>query len=223
MFFIEKKPDVDLRKYHTLFLEIGLILVLLVFLLATKIEIRPGETEVNVTEEQEVVQMEDIIQTQQQERPPAPPRPTVPVTVPNDEVISDEILNIDAELDISESLEVPPPPPSAEEEEEEEENFFVVVEEMPELIGGLAELQQKIRYPEQARIANIEGRVIIQFIVNEKGEVENPRVIRGIGGGCDEEALRVVKEARFKPGRQRGIPVKVQYSLPIVFKLHKLN
>ena len=75
MFFIEKNPDVDLRKYHTLFLEIGLIVVLLIFLLATKIEIRPAKAEVNVTEEQEVVQMKDIIQTQQQQRPPAPPRP----------------------------------------------------------------------------------------------------------------------------------------------------
>ena len=65
----------------------------------------------------------------------------------------------------------------------------------------------------------IEGRVTVQFIVNEKGEPTNPRVIRGIGGGCDEEALRLVKQARFKPGMQRGVPVRVQYSLPIVFRL----
>ncbi len=70
-----------------------------------------------------------------------------------------------------------------------------------------------------ARKAGIEGRVIIQFIVNEQGSVEDPRVVRGIGGGCDEEALRAVRQAKFKPGRQRGQPVRVQYSLPIVFKL----
>ncbi|MDX1618415.1 MAG: energy transducer TonB [Balneolaceae bacterium] len=224
MFFIEKKPKADLRRYYTLLLEIGLILVLVLFILATKLEIRPAEKEVDVTQEQEIVQMEDIVQTQQEERPPPPPRPSVPVAVPNDEVIADEILNIDAELNISESLDLPPPPPSKEEEQEdEEENFFVVVEEMPELIGGLVELQKKINYPEKARHAQIEGRVIIQFIVNEKGEVENPRVVRGIGGGCDKEALRVVKNAKFKPGRQRGIPVRVQYSLPIIFRLHPLN
>ena len=224
MFFIEKKPKADLRRYYTLLLEIGLILVLVLFILATKLEIRPAEKEVDVTQEQEIVQMEDIVQTQQEERPPPPPRPSVPVAVPNDEVIADEILNIDAELNISESLDLPPPPPSKEEEQEdEEENFFVVVEEMPELIGGLEELQKKINYPEKARHAQIEGRVIIQFIVNEKGEVENPRVVRGIGGGCDKEALRVVKNAKFKPGRQRGIPVRVQYSLPIIFRLHPLN
>lgn len=111
------------------------------------------------------------------------------------------------------SPDSPPPPPT------EQDDFFVVVEEMPELIGGLAELQKKIRYPETARRAGIEGRVYIQFIVNEQGQVEEPRIIRGVGGGLDEEALRVVSQAEFKPGMQRGRPVRVQYSLPILFRL----
>jgi TonB family protein len=100
-----------------------------------------------------------------------------------------------------------------------QDDFFVVVEEMPELIGGLASIQREIRYPETARRAGIEGRVYVQFIINEQGEVESPRVIRGIGGGADEEALRVVSQARFEPGVQRGRPVRVQYSLPIFFRL----
>lgn len=103
----------------------------------------------------------------------------------------------------------------------QEDDFFVVVEEMPELIGGLAELQKKISYPEEAREAGIEGRVYVQFIVNENGDVENPRVIRGIGGGADEEALNAVKQAKFKPGYQRGEPVRVQFSLPFVFQLNR--
>jgi len=57
----------------------------------------------------------------------------------------------------------------------------------------------------------------VQFIVNERGEVENPKIIRGIGGGCDEEAIRVVSQARFNPGLQRGRPVRVQYNIPVVF------
>lgn len=101
----------------------------------------------------------------------------------------------------------------------DEEDYFVVVEEMPELIGGLEQIQQTIRYPEMARRAGIEGRVYVQFIVNEEGDVENPRVIRGIGGGADEEAVRAVSLAKFKPGLQRGRPVRVQYSLPIFFRL----
>ena len=90
---------------------------------------------------------------------------------------------------------------------------------MPSLKGGLSDLQKKVRYPEMARRAGIEGRVTVQFIVGIDGSIENPRVIRGIGGGCDEEAIRVVQSAKFTPGMQRGRPVRVQYSLPIVFRL----
>ena len=80
-------------------------------------------------------------------------------------------------------------------------------------------IQKKIKYPEIARKAGVEGRVIIQFIVNEQGNVSEAAVVRGIGAGCDEEALRVVRKARFTPGRQRGKSVKVKMSLPITFKL----
>lgn len=99
------------------------------------------------------------------------------------------------------------------------DEYFVVVEEMPKLIGGLKGLQSKVVYPEMAKRAGIEGRVTLQFIVNENGDVENPKVIRGIGGGADEAALEVVSQAKFEPGLQRGKPVKVQYSLPVVFRL----
>ncbi len=211
-----KTAEADLRNYYTLFLELGLLAVLLVFVVATKIDFRGSQQDVNLTQEQEVVQMEEVIQTQQEEMPPPPPKPQVPVEVPNDEVIEDQEINLDADLNFDEPLDMPPPPA---EEEEEEEDFFVAVEQMPELIGGLAELQQKINYPERAKRAGIDGRVIIQFIVTETGDVEDPNVIRGIGGGCDQEALRVVKEAKFQPGRQRGKPVRVQYSLPIIFRL----
>lgn len=209
-----KKPEADLRQYYKVFLELGLVAVLLIFIVAMKVEFVSQQQDVDLTEEQEIVKMEDITQTKQEEKPPPPPRPQVPVEVPNDEIIEDQDINIDAEINMDEPLEMPEEPP-----EEEEEDFFVAVENMPELKGGLAGLQRKINYPEMARKAGIEGKVIIQFIVNENGKVENPRVIRGIGGGCDEEALRVVKQAEFEPGRQRGRPVRVQYSLPITFRL----
>lgn len=211
-----KKPKSDLRKYYTVFLELGLIVVLVVFIAAMKIEFQSSEPETDLTEEQEVVEMEEIIQTEQQEKPPPPPRPQVPVEVPNDEIIEDQEINLDADLTLDEPLEMPEEPAGA---EEEEEDFFVVVEQMPELVGGMAELQGCVNYPETARKAGIEGRVIVQFIVNENGKVEDPRVVRGIGGGCDEEAIKAVKDANFKPGRQRGKAVRVQYSLPVIFKL----
>lgn len=106
---------------------------------------------------------------------------------------------------------------------DETEDYFVVVEEMPQLIGGLQSIQTQIRYPEMARRAGIEGRVYIQFVVDEDGSVVHPRVMRGIGGGADEEALRVVSQARFTPGMQRGRPVRVQYSLPILFRLSETS
>lgn len=210
-----KKPKADLRKYYTVFLELGLVAVLVIFIVAMKVDFRSEAVNADLTEEQEVVEMEEIQRTKQVEKPPPPPKPPVPVEVPNDEIIEDQEINLDAEMDLDEPLDMPPPP----EEEEEEEDFFVVVENMPELIGGMKKLQGCARYPEMARKAGIEGRVIIQFVVNTNGQVENPRVIRGIGGGADEEALRCVRESEFKPGRQRGKPVRVQYSLPVIFKL----
>ncbi|HLR90355.1 MAG TPA: TonB family protein [Balneolaceae bacterium] len=212
-----KKPEADLKNYYTVFLQVGLLLTLLICIGVVKLDWVTEAPEVIVLDEQEIVEMEEIIQTRQIETPPPPPRQPVPVEVPNDQIIEDVTIDI-GELDLGGSLDMPPPPPPPA-EEEPEEDFFVVVEQMPELIGGLGELQSQIRYPEMARRAGIEGRVHIQFIVNERGEVENPVVVRGIGGGADEEALRVVSQAKFTPGMQRGRPVRVQYSLPIFFRL----
>ena len=209
-----KNPEADLRKYYTVLLQVGMLITLIVSIVAVKVDFRSAAPAEIVMDEQEIVEMEEIIQTRQIETPPPPPRPPVPVEVPNDEIIEDVDINISADLDIGSQLSMPPPP-----EEEPEDDFFIVVENQPELIGGIGGLQKKIRYPEMARRAGIEGRVYVQFIVNERGEVENPVIIRGIGGGADEEALRVVREAKFRPGLQRGRPVRVQFSLPIVFKL----
>ncbi|WP_069132161.1 energy transducer TonB [Rhodohalobacter halophilus] len=222
-----KKEGSDLRDYYTILWETGLVLTLLIFIILFRIDFMPQQEDDHyVVETQEEVVMEEIVQTRQQETVPPPPRPPVPVEVPNDEIIEDIEIDIDAELDLfTESRLPPPPPPSADDaaEDEEEEDFFVFVEEMPQLKGDLAKLQAEIEYPELARRAQIEGRVHIQFVVNEQGQVEDPQVIRGIGGGCDEEALRVVKLAEFTPGLQRGKPVRVQYSLPIYFKLREKN
>ncbi len=216
---IRRRPESNLQNYYTILLETGLIIALLILTALVRIELTASEAEVITMDEQEAVEMEEIVQTRQIEQPPPPPRPPVPVAVPDDYIIDDVDIMIDAELDLGGTLSMPPPPPQREEEKEEEDDFFVLVEQMPELIGGLQALQREVRYPERALRANIEGRVIVQFIVNERGEVENPQVIRGIGGGCDEEAIRVVKQAKFKPGMQRGRPVRVQYNLPVIFRI----
>jgi len=216
--FVRKVPDQDLQNYYAIHFELGLILVLAFFILATRIQFRSYSDLEIVQLEQEEVEIEEIVMTRQIETPPPPPRPPVPVPVPNHTIIEDVEIFIDAEFDLGSPLQMPPRP-AREEEAEPEEDFFIVVEQMPELIGGLSALQQQIRYPEMARRAGIQGLVIVQFIVNERGEIENPRILRGIGGGCDEEALRVVRSARFNPGLQRGRPVRVQYQLPVMFRL----
>lgn len=111
--------------------------------------------------------------------------------------------------------EIPPPP----EPGTPDDDHFVVVEQMPELVGGLSAIMQEIRYPEEAREAGLEGRVFVQFVVTEDGNVEDPQIIHSAGKVLDDEALRVVRMAKFKPGMQRGRPVRVQYSLPVFFRL----
>jgi protein TonB len=218
------KTSKSYRQNYFLMLQVGLILSLSTFIVLFNVALTPEEeSATDMYDQQEIVKMEEIIQTKQEIKAPAPPRPRVPVAVPNDEVFEEEIIDLDADLDITSALELPttppPPPPAAEEEKEEE--IFVIVEQMPELIGGIEALQKNITYPEIAKIAGIEGRVIVKFIIDEQGRVVNPQVIRGIGGGCDEEAVKAVKKITFIPGRQRGIPVKVSYTLPVVFKIRK--
>lgn len=96
-------------------------------------------------------------------------------------------------------------------------NVHEIVSDYPVLIGGQEAL--KIVYPEAARKANVEGRVFLSFVIDEEGNVHNPEVIRGIGSGCDEEAVRAISQVKFKPGRVEGRPVKVKMSFAILFKL----
>jgi TonB family protein len=104
-------------------------------------------------------------------------------------------------------------------ETEEPHEIYSVVEAMPELVGGLDSIRRNIQYPDVAKKAGIEGRVIVQFIVDENGTVQSPVTVRGIGGGCDEEALRVVTASQWTPGKQRGRNVNVKMAIPIHFKL----
>ena len=98
-------------------------------------------------------------------------------------------------------------------------DVFTVVEEMPELIGGLKAIQAQLHYPKIAKEAGLEGRVIIQFVVDEQGHVVDPKVVKGLGGGLDEEALRVISQARFKPGKEAGKIVPVKIFIPFTFRL----
>ena len=216
---VRKIPKADIRRTYGIVLQLGLISALLLLNVAFRVDFERGDAMEFEQMEQELVRMEEILQTKQIQNPPPPPRPPVPVEVPNDEILEDDALDLDSWFDIEEPLaNLPPPPESEPEEQEPEPEIFVIVEKMPELIGGRDALYSKLRYPEMARKAGLEGNVDIVFVVDESGNVVDPRVVRGFPA-LNEEALRVITEAKFTPGMQRGKPVRVHMNQRIVFRL----
>jgi protein TonB len=177
-----------------------------------------------------------------EEAPPPPPPPPPPAAelqqkvkfvapvVTTEEVVEDvDIFNQDelaqtgnVAVDVQEEIAV-----EAKEEVievEEAKPVFTIVEEMPSFPGGEAErnkfLAENIVYPQQATENGIQGTVYVSFVVDSKGNVTDVKVLRGIGGGCDEEALRVVKMMpQWHPGKQNGKLVRVLFNMPIYFKL----
>lgn len=109
-------------------------------------------------------------------------------------------------------------------QQEAPKEIFTVVEEQPGYPGGdearIKYLQDNIRYPDEAKELGVQGKVFVTFVVEVDGSITDVRVLRGIGAGCDEEAIRVVKAMpKWIPGKQRGVPVRVQFNLPIKFTL----
>lgn len=109
-----------------------------------------------------------------------------------------------------------------EEEDTNEDEIFIVVEENPEFPGGEEAMNQflakNIHYPQLALDAGIQGKVYVTFVVGKDGSIENAKILRGIGGGCEKEALKAIKKMpKWKPGKQRGKPVNVQFNMPVVF------
>ena len=218
-----KSARYDIKRQYGLTIQFGLLLSLALVVGFFRAPISSeSEFEIALTE-QESVQMEEIKQTKQELRPPPPPRPPVPVEVPNDEIIEDAELDLDASLDISEQISsIPPPPPTAaaEQEEEEEEEIFVIVEQMPEIIGGTQAIYEFLTYPEMARKAGLEGLVVVQVIVEVDGRPTEPQVVRSPGPVLDQAAVDAVMQLRFKPGMQRGKPVRVRFAMPVRFRLN---
>ncbi len=215
---LKKNPKVDLKlKYQRVF-EVSIVLSLFVLIIAFKYFPKYKKEKVKIQAPQELVQVEDVEHTKQEAPPPPPPKPPIPIEAPSDQALEDIEIN-ETELDVSADVPPPPPPPKEKKDEEAAPTFFVAVEQMPEPIGGIAAIQARIHYPEIAKRAGVQGRVFVKAFVDEHGIVRKVELIKGIGAGCDEEAMKAVKATRFKPGMQRGKPVKVQVSIPVLFKL----
>ncbi len=101
----------------------------------------------------------------------------------------------------------------------DDDDVYRVVDEMPEIVGGIEELYKHLNYPERAMRAEIQGRVVIQFIIDAQGNVHNPEILRDIGGGCGQAAINAIQRVEFSPGRHEGQTVAVLYALPVTFRL----
>jgi protein TonB len=222
----KKSPKANLENKKLMFIQIGMIISLLVAWLAfehksyDKREIDPSLLNREVVVDEEMVEI-----TKQEEQKPQPvemPKQTTQLEIVQDDVEVEDI-EINADMDQNEVVEEYVPV-EVEEEEVVEAEVFTIVEEMPSYPGGDMKMYEylgkNIKYPQIARESGIQGRVFVNFVVEPDGSVSNVKVLRGIGGGCDEEAIRVVKSMpKWKPGKQRGKAVRVSYTLPVVFKL----
>lgn len=215
---LRKKRSANVRRQYALYMQCGFILALSILITAFRVDFAPETTFSIDVIDQPLIEIDEIPQSEIEDKPPPPPKPSIPVEVPDDELIEDEALDLDTVLDIEEELYITELPELEEEEEEQSEPFHLV-EEMPEIIGGMAGILKQIEYPEMAKQAGIEGRVFIQFVVDENGNVVDPKVTRGIGAGCDEVALEAIKKTKFEPGMQRGKAVPVRMTIPVLFSL----
>ena len=222
----KKSKKADLENKRTVFIQIGLIISLAIVLAAFEWK-RYDRIEFEMTVREDVETVEEIvIQTEQKVKPPAPkppPQTTILNIVEDDVEIEDEII-IDAEVDQETEIEEYIPVEFDDEEEIVEAEIFTVVEESPSFPGGdvarIKFLQKNIEYPQMARESGIQGTVYVTFVVEPNGSVSGVRILRGIGGGCDEEAIRVIKAMpKWNAGKQRGKPVRVQFNMPIKFTL----
>jgi TonB family protein len=143
---------------------------------------------------------------------------------------SETTINSPVEIDIVKDgkSEIPPPAPPIDEVDAalkiQKKEIYTAVEQNPEFVGGQDKMYQylgeNIKYPAAAQRADVSGRVFVKFIVEDDGTIGDVVVMKGIGFGCDEEAIRVVKSMpRWKPGVQNGKNVRVYYNMPIVYKL----
>ena len=216
-----KNPEKDLRKQSGLFFHIGLLAAMM--LAVSAFEYRTEEIEPTVDLLDGEIIEDPIVPITVHEPPPPPPKPK-PVLANPVEAKPDEVeVKIEVAFDPG---EIPDPEPPVEEPPvEKAETTFTIVEEMPAPEGGLEALykfiNKNLKYPAQARRMGIEGTVFMSFVVDEKGNMVDIQIAKGIGAGCDEEVLRIFENPpKWNPGKQRGVPVKVRQIIPVKFVLN---
>ena len=217
---IKKSPKADLEGKKGVFFEIGLTLALAVLLFAFEWKSSTEQVTPFQTPAEEQIEDEIIPITQQMLKPPPPPPPAPKLTdlidiVEDDTNIDDDLEILDAE-DQSENQVIENVADFGESE------IFQVVEDMPSFPGGNVSkwIAKNVKYPVLAMENGIQGKVFIQFVIERDGSITDVKVARGVDASLDKEAVRVVQSMpKWKPGKQRGKPVRVAYTLPINFQL----
>jgi protein TonB len=228
---IKKSPRANLEKDKTLNLLIGIVIACSILFVGFEW----GERDIKVATDDgmgTVIDEEEIENTQQDDPPPPPPEPE-PLKAPEVlEIVEDNVKVDDVEIltsddDANQAQVATYVAPVVEEKEEEDDNHvFLTVEKMPEFPGGDAALLkwigEHVVYPTIAAENGISGRVSCNFVVNADGSVVDVQVAKPLDPNLDKEAIRVLKMLpKFKPGEQRGKPVRVKYSVPVRFRLQQ--
>ena len=224
---IKKSPKADLEGKKGIFFEIGLTLALAVLLFAFEWKSSTAEVNAFQTVAEAEIEEEIIPITQQMMKPPPPPPPAPKLTdlidIVEDDTNIDEELEIQDAEDDSENQEVPDVTDFGDYEGEDtgEAQIFQVVEDMPAFPGNVTKwISKNVKYPVLAMENGIQGKVYIQFVIEKDGSITDVKVARGVDASLDKEAVRVVKAMpKWKPGKQRGKPVRVSYTVPINFQL----
>lgn len=227
---VKKSQKANLELKKGVFFEVGLTLALALLLLAFEWKSSTEEVEQFQTVAEEQIEEEIIPITQQMMKPPPPPPPAPKLTdlieiVEDDTMIDEDLEILDAEDD-SENTEVTDYDADMfgdyEGEATGDTEIFMVVEDMPGFPGGNVQqwISKHVKYPVLAMENGIQGKVYVQFVIEKDGSITDVKVVRGVDSSLDKEAVRVVKSMpKWKPGKQRGKPVRVSFTLPINFQL----
>ena len=225
---IKKSEKANLESKKLTWILLGLIFALAAHFVAFEWTQYEKEFSGEIVDAGDIVLEEEVIPITMPEKKTVPPPPQA--------VTQAEVLNIvedDAEIeettiasteDQAEFVEITDDVPIVVEEPEQEEQIFQVVEERPQFPGGDAELmkylQKNIKYPTLCQEQGIQGRVIVQFVVNTDGSIVDPQVIKTVNPHLDKEALRVISTMpKWSPGKQRGKAVRVRFTVPVTFRL----
>ncbi len=223
---LKKNPEADLEKKRPMRILAGGVVALSFVLIAFEWKTF-DETNFDLGNlKVENVEEEIIPITEQEAKPPPPPPPPAPIIeIVENDVEVEEVEIQDVEADQTTVVDAPPVFEAPPEPEPAEPDFFTIVEDMPAYPGGDAALmqflQKNIKYPQIAKENGISGVVYVSFIVDKNGQVTEVKVVRGVDSFLDKEAIRVVSSLKgYTPGKQRGKPVPVQFTLPIRFQLN---